>query len=100
MRSRIRYGIARGTEARQSKIKNLRGEINTMRHAICDNMASRRLTMTLVDIFAELALTLAAIGLFGVMALRVTQRTREIGIRPALGAQPLDVFRLAIGNGL
>ena len=75
-------------------------EITTMRRAISNDMASRRLTMTLVGTFAGLALTLAAIGLFGVMALRVTQRTREIGIRLALGAQRPDVFRLIIGNGL
>ena len=75
-------------------------DITTMRRAISNDMASRRLTMTLVGTFAGLALTLAAIGLFGVMALRVTQRTREIGIRLALGAQRPDVFRLIIGNGL
>jgi putative ABC transport system permease protein len=75
-------------------------DVTTMRRAISNDMASRRLTMTLVGTFAGLALTLAAIGLFGVMALRVTQRTREIGIRLALGAQRPDVFRLIIANGL
>jgi len=75
-------------------------EVSTMLKSISNNMASRRLTMTLVSVFAGLALILAAVGLFGVMALRVTQRTREIGIRLALGAQRLDVFRLVIRNGL
>jgi putative ABC transport system permease protein len=75
-------------------------DIDTMRGTMAKNMAARRLTMTLIGVFAGLALMLAAIGLFGVMALRVTQRTREIGIRLALGAQRTDVFRLIIGNGL
>jgi len=75
-------------------------DITTMQSSISDNMASRRLMMTLITIFGALALTLAAVGLFGVMALRVTQRNREIGIRLALGAQRLDVFRLIITNGL
>ncbi len=75
-------------------------DVTTMEKSMASTFASRRLTMTLTLAFAGLALVLAAVGLFGVMALRVTQRTREIGIRLALGAQRGEIFRLVIGNGL
>ncbi len=75
-------------------------DVTTMKQSISGSLASRRLTMMLVALFAGLALLLAAVGLFGMMALRVTQRTREIGIRLALGAQRTDVFRMVISNGL
>jgi putative ABC transport system permease protein len=69
-----------------------------------DNMAASvaqpRFRTWLVGIFAGLALMLAAVGIYGVMSYSVTQRTSEIGIRITLGAQPGDVFRIVLGDGL
>ncbi len=65
-----------------------------------DSLAPTRFAMALLVAFAAVALTLAAIGLYGVISYGVAQRTREIGVRVALGAEPSAVARLIVGNGL
>jgi putative ABC transport system permease protein len=74
--------------------------ISTMESNIEKSLGSRRMMMSLLGEFAVIALVLASVGLYGVMALTVTQRTRELGIRLALGAQRSDVFRLVLSQGM
>ena len=75
-------------------------EMKTMEQFLSEAVFQRRLSMILLSLFATLALTLAAVGIYGVISYAVGQRTHEIGIRVALGARPSDVVRLVTWHGM
>jgi putative ABC transport system permease protein len=75
-------------------------EVRTMDEVIDASIGQRRLTMLLLGVFAGVALLLAMVGIYGVIAYSVAQRTQEVGIRRALGAQPGDILRLVLRQAL
>ncbi len=104
--------ILRGAVDRQSLVSAVRGEvmaldrnlpvynIRTMDQVLSNSVSRTRLSMWLMGAFAVIGLFLAASGIFGVVSYTVTQRTHEIGVRRALGAQARDVLRMVVGQGM
>jgi putative ABC transport system permease protein len=75
-------------------------QVRTMRDRLYESLARQRFSSTMLGAFALFALALAAIGLYGVLSYLVTQSTRDIGVRVALGARPGDIIGIVVRHGM
>ncbi|HEY0729590.1 MAG TPA: FtsX-like permease family protein, partial [Pyrinomonadaceae bacterium] len=104
--------IVKGSSDPNQLVSSIRGAVKeidpdqpiynprTMHEIRAESVAGERLNLTLLSLFAGIALVLAIVGIYGVMSYSVTQRTHEIGIRMAIGARPRDVFTMILGQGM
>jgi putative ABC transport system permease protein len=74
--------------------------VRTMERVVSESLAPQRVTMGMLGVFALIALVMASVGIYAVMSYAVTQRTHEIGIRMALGAQPGDILKMVVRQGM